>query len=215
MLRRYTKWLLELSKDFWLPIHLSCGLTQSWREWAQWSSWSIAVYHSLFWLSMQFGAWEQVRQDLLLTMRVSARRPRFFEGRNLGIPTERSGSIPSSSSFLPVWWSLNTYVHWKWVCDIFFEVHAFDTLTFKQGIKLEQSFANAQVDAWYFRKGAFYGLAIVPEILALYTLIFANMAERYSGLSPMKAGDVEEQKQPETAWGQTLHTRLVQLATFS
>lgn len=52
-----------------------------------------------------------------------------------------------------------------------------------QGIKVAQGFANATVYRWYFSKGAFYGAALLPELLALYLLIFSNIAERYAGLA--------------------------------
>lgn len=57
---------------------------------------------------------------------------------------------------------------------------------------MAQGFADATVYRWYFSKGAFYGAALLPETLALYLLIFSNMAERYAGLAPMpKGGQLE------------------------
>lgn len=59
------------------------------------------------------------------------------------------------------------------------------TFDLLQGIKVAQGFESPIINRWYWSKGAFYGAALLPEVLALYLLIFSNMAERYAGLAVM------------------------------
>lgn len=54
-----------------------------------------------------------------------------------------------------------------------------------QGIKLAQGFGDATLDKWYYGKGAFYATSLLPETLAMFTLLLSNMPKRYAGLALM------------------------------
>lgn len=65
--------------------------------------------------------------------------------------------------------------------------------TLLQGIKVAQGFESASIPRWYWSKATFYACALLPETLALYLLIFSNMAERYAGLAVIpKEGQLEK-----------------------
>lgn len=55
--------------------------------------------------------------------------------------------------------------------------------------KVIQGFANATIPHWYYSKAAFYCLSILPELLAMYTLLFSVMPKRYAGLARFKKED--------------------------
>ncbi|CAD6571685.1 MAG: hypothetical protein CYPHOPRED_004551 [Cyphobasidiales sp. Tagirdzhanova-0007] len=55
--------------------------------------------------------------------------------------------------------------------------------------KIIEGFASATIPHWYFSKATFYCLSILPELFAMYTLLFSDMPKRYAGLARFKKED--------------------------
>lgn len=54
-----------------------------------------------------------------------------------------------------------------------------------QAIKVVAVYTPADTEHWYLRKGAFYATSLVPELLAMFILLLANMSKRYCGFALM------------------------------